>query len=244
MLAAGIEVVDGTAVRYYQSLESPLVAQDIGKQTVAAAAGLAFICVVCAHNLLYVSLGNKSLECGQIGLPEVTLAYAYIKAVTVCLQTAVNGVVLGAGMCLVILGVVTLHTFYKSGTHLTCQIRVLTAGLLTASPTRITEDVDVGAPERESLMPRTACSACLAELVVVRCVPMCAGLIGHNSINLILLGVIKCCSKRDCLREYGSAVHADTVAGLRPPVVGRNAKAVNRDRTVHHQTHLLLGGKQ
>ena len=229
MLATGIEVVDGTAVRYNQSLESPLVAQDIGQQTVTAAAGLALIAVVCAHNLLNVSLGYQSLECRQVGLPQVTLAYAYIEAVTVSLQTAVNGIVLGAGVCFVVLGVVALHTFYKSGSHLTCQVRVLTAGLLAASPARVTEYIDVGAPERESLMPCTAGSAGLAELVVVRCVPMRACLIGHCGVNLKLLCIVPCGGKCDCLREYGSTVHADTVASLRPPVVGGNAKAVNRD---------------
>ena len=147
MLAACVEVVDGTAVRYNQGLESPLVAQDIGQKTVAAAAGLALITVVGAHNLLNVSLGYQSLECRQVGLPEVTHGYAYVKAVAVSLKSAVNGVVLGAGMCLVVLGVVTLHTLDKSGSHLTCQVRVLTACLLAASPTRITEDIDIGAPE-------------------------------------------------------------------------------------------------
>ena len=78
-------------------------------------------------------------------------------------------------------------------------------------------------------MPCTAGSTCLAELVVVRCVPMCTGLIGYSGVNLILLGIIKCSGKGNSLREYGSTVHADTVAGLRPPVVGGNAKAVDRD---------------
>ena len=147
VLAAVIEVVYGTAVRYNQSLESPLVAQDISEQTVTAAAGLALISVVGAHHLLDIGLGHQSLECRQIGLPQVTLAYAYIKTVTVSLQAAVNGIVLGAGMSLVVLWVISLHTFNQSCTHLTGKIRILTAGLLAASPSRITENVDVGAPE-------------------------------------------------------------------------------------------------
>ena len=72
----------GTAVRYYQSLEAPLVAQNVCEQTVAAAARLTLVAVVCAHDFLYVGFGNQSLESRQVSLPKVAHRHAYVKSVT------------------------------------------------------------------------------------------------------------------------------------------------------------------
>ena len=96
VLAGVEEVSDGTAVSYHQTLETPLVAQDVLQQTVAGAAGVTLVTVICAHNLLYVSVLNQALECGQVGLPQVTARYGYVKLVTKGLGTAVNCIVLGA----------------------------------------------------------------------------------------------------------------------------------------------------
>ena len=72
VLVLVVEVVDGVAVCQDDCLVTPLLTQDIGKQTVAAAARNTLITVVCAHNLLYVTLLNQSLEGRQVGLPQVT----------------------------------------------------------------------------------------------------------------------------------------------------------------------------
>ena len=72
VLVAVVEVVDGIAVSQYDCLVTPLFTQDVGEQTVACAARLTLIAVVCAHNLLNVTLLNQSLEGGQVGLPQVT----------------------------------------------------------------------------------------------------------------------------------------------------------------------------
>ena len=52
------------------------------------------------------------------------------------------------------------------------------------------------------------------------------------------------CSHTDGLRIDGVTTLTNTMAGLAPPVVGRNAQTVDRHRLVHHQSHLLLGGEQ
>ncbi len=72
VLAGVEEVADGTAVSNNQAFVAPLVAQDILQQTVAGAAGLTLVTVICAHYLLNVTVYNQALESGQIGFPQVT----------------------------------------------------------------------------------------------------------------------------------------------------------------------------
>ena len=54
VLAGVVEVSDGAAVSHHDAAESPFLAEDFLQETVAAAAGLAFIALVCAHNFLHV----------------------------------------------------------------------------------------------------------------------------------------------------------------------------------------------
>ena len=69
----------------------------MGKKTVAAAARVAFISVVCAHYLLHMCFLNEVLESWQICLIEVARVNVLrIICVAVPLRTAVNGEVLGA----------------------------------------------------------------------------------------------------------------------------------------------------
>ena len=66
-------------------------------------------------------------------------------------RTAVDGIVLGAGPEFTVFRLFrTLQTAYHLHTHLGGQVRILTIGLLTASPTRVTEDIDVRCPDRET----------------------------------------------------------------------------------------------
>ena len=60
-----------------------------------------------------------------------------------------HSIVLGTGMRLEIMVIITLHTQYCLHTQYGIQIGILTTGLLSTSPTGITEDVDIWTPERE-----------------------------------------------------------------------------------------------
>ena len=69
------------------------------------------------------------------------------------LWSAVHGKVLGTCQQLAILAVVwTLQSAHHGKSHLCCQIGVFAIGLLSASPSWITEDIDVGCPEGETLI--------------------------------------------------------------------------------------------
>ena len=66
---------------------------------------------------------------------------------TLALGAAVHCIVLGAGVGLVVFLVIALHTLYVGNTQNAHMVRILTVSLLTATPTGITENVHVGAPE-------------------------------------------------------------------------------------------------
>ena len=93
-------------------------------------------------------------------------------------------------------------------------------------------------------MPDVAVGLGHTHLVVVGGIPYGAGLVRHGLIDLELLGSVEGCSQSDYLREYGHVIVADAVAGLVPPVVGRDAQTVDRNGAVHHQTDFLLRGQQ
>ena len=198
-----------------------------------------------AHDLADVGLLDEGLECGKIGLPEVTHGYGNVETVTHRLRTAVDGIVLGACMGLVVLLVVALHTLDILDAEDSHEIRVLAVGLLAAAPARVTEDIDVRAPERQlgvaGIIPGPVSDI---ENVVVRTVPVGAGLIRNCRENLIDTVRVKGSGHADRLRVHGIAVLTDAVASLAPPVVGRDAETVDRDGLVHHETDLLLGSEE
>ena len=244
VLAAGVEVVDGAAVGEDDVVITPLLAEDLGQEAVAAAAGITLVAVVGAHDLLDAGILDDGAESREVGLPKVAHRHGGVEAVALALRAAVDGVVLDACMCLVAFSVKCLHCADGSAAHNAGEVRVLAAGLLAASPPRVAEDVDVGAPEGKADVPDASGSLRLPEDVVVGGVPGGAGFVGDGSVDLELLGLVECGGKSDGLREDGGAGTADAVAGLGPPVVGGNAEPVDGHGSVHHQADFLLRGKE
>ena len=67
------------------------------------------------------------------------------------LRAAVYGIVLGTGPELAVFGILrSLQALDHLNAHDTCQVGILAVGLLTASPTGVTEDVDIRCPDREA----------------------------------------------------------------------------------------------
>ena len=68
-----------------------------------------------------------------------------------------NGKMLGACMQLVIFGIGrALKSVYYRYSHPGCEVWVLTVCLLASAPAGITENVDVGGPEGETLIAAQA----------------------------------------------------------------------------------------
>ena len=94
------------------------------------------------------------------------------------LGSAMHGVVLRTSVRLHIFVVIALHSKNRLHTEHGIQIGILTAGLLTTSPTRIAEDVHIGTPERElGVAWIIALTHAHIEDVVVAAVPVGASLI-------------------------------------------------------------------
>ena len=72
MAAFCMEIAHSPAVGHNKSVISPLVAKNLDKKLVAAAARLAFIGIICTHDLLYISGFHKSFESIEISLREVS----------------------------------------------------------------------------------------------------------------------------------------------------------------------------
>ena len=151
VVIVGQKVPDGAAVARDESAEAPVLPQDLMFVAVLGAAGLAVDALIGAHHLSH-ALVDQCLEGRQIGFPEVALRQVLdVERMAVPLRTAMHGEVLGTGQQLAILGVLgPLQAAYDGRAHATGQEGVLAVGLLSASPPRVAEDVDIGCPERQA----------------------------------------------------------------------------------------------
>ena len=138
------------------------------------------------------------------------------------LGAAVHGEMLGAGGGLEQVGMVALQAAHHGGAEFAGQERILAEGFLAAPPARITEDIDVGRPEREALVLAAPAGR-------DRGMVLGAGLVGDDAGDPLDERAVPGGAEPDHLREDGgAAVAADPVAGLAPPVVGRHAEAFDR----------------
>ena len=244
VLSLGVEVVDGVAVGEDDAVVTPLVAEDVHEQAVAHAAGIAFVALVGAHYLAHLSVDHQGLESRKVGFPEVAHGNGYVHAVAERFGTAVHGIVLGARMGLVVSAVEALHAQDGLQAHHAGQVRVFPAGLLAAPPAGIPEDVHIGAPEGELRIGRVVAGVVPHVPLALGAVPVGTGLIAHRLVDLPHLHRVERGRQADVLRIHGVVRCHNPMAGLAPPVIGRNAQPVHGDRLVHHQTHLLFRGKE
>ena len=147
VLALVVEIIDSIAIGKHNAVEPPLAAQDVHQQAVAGATGDALVAVVGTHHLAHIALLHQRLEGGQIGFPQIAHGDGGIVGVAERLGPAMHGIVLGTGVGLVILVIVALHAQNGLYAQDGIQVGVFTTGLLTTSPTRVAEDVDIGTPE-------------------------------------------------------------------------------------------------
>ena len=132
---------------------------------------------------------------------------------TVPLWSAVHGEMFRAGkQFAVAVGAVALQTAHHGQSHASGEIGVFTIGLLSASPSRVAEDIDVGSPERQSLIafhhPRATGGVVFGTCLI-------AGGVEHLEEQV----VVERCRHADGGREYGGETVAGyTMEGLTPPV--------------------------
>ena len=242
------EVVDGITVSQYNGVIAPLIAQDVNQQTIARATGLTLETLVGTHHLAYVTFLHQGLESRQISLPQVTVRGLHIHRMAQGLRTTVYGIVLGTGMRLVIGLPIQrdrfLHTQDGLYTQHGIQIGILTTGLLTASPTWITEDVDIRTPEGQFRITRivrhTLRYVEQLRIIMVGTVPVGTSLIADLREDVEHQLLAEGCCQTNGLWIDGIATLTHTMTGLAPPVVRWDTETVDGDTLVHHQTHLLF----
>ena len=76
----------------------------------------------------------------------------HVEDVAIVLRAAVHGEVLGRGVDLAVLRIVTLHRLHERDTHSRGEERIFAVGFLAAAPAGVAENVDVGRPEGEALV--------------------------------------------------------------------------------------------
>jgi len=154
--------------------------------------------------------------------------------VPVGLGPAVHRIVFSRGSHFEILGMISLETLDERHAHAAGQERILTVGLLPATPARIAEYVDIGGPKGQSFVyPAVPLTH---EFVV-----LCPGLVGCGNRHPVNQAGVPCRSHADRLGEYRRhAGPGDAVQALVPPVVRGDAQSLNFWCVVHHLRHFFL----
>src|SRR2546425_12992630 len=102
------------------------------------------------------------------------------------------------------------------------------SGLLAASPPRVAEQVDVGRPDGEALMPLVLAPAQIVLMFRAKLVGDDAGQAEHEA-------RVPGRGEADGLRKHGREPRArHAVETLVPPVVLGDGQAIDRRRAVHH----------
>ena len=246
------EVADGTAVARDEALEAPFVAKDLLLIACLTAAGLAVDALVGTHHLGHLALLHQTLKGGQVGFPEVALGQAfYVEGVAVPLRPAMYGEVLGtgqefficrgfrffrairAGQPTPVVGA-ALQTTYHGEAHLCREVGVFAVGLLAAAPARVTEYVDVGCPERQTLISADV-SAALGLL------SLNTRFVADSGEDAVQQRVVPRRSHgHGDGKDGGVAIAPYTVQRLVPPLELRYLQPLNGGRRVHHQFHFLV----
>jgi len=99
-----------------------------------------------------MSVDDERPEGGQIGVFKIVRRDDGVKGMTLGLGPAVNGEVFGGGDGLEVFGVRTLQAAGKGKSDLTGEERIFSVGLLTAAPSRVAIDVDIGRPQSEAVI--------------------------------------------------------------------------------------------
>src|SRR5271170_2548622 len=143
------------------------------------------------------------------------------------LGAAMDGVVLGGGDGLEVLGVVALQALDELDGHSAGEERVFAVGFHAASPARVAKEIDVGGPEGETLIDVALAEA--DEFVVLG-----AGFIGDGGGYAEDKVAVPSGGESDGLGKHRGATGAgDAVEALVPPVVGGDIETRDGGRIVH-----------
>ena len=236
-LVAGMNVGDGTTVTHHKVLEPPLITQDLLQQTLVRTAGLVIQTLVGTHHLTHLGILHQGLEGRQVSFVHVTgRDLGEVGRMATPLRSAVYGIVLGTGPCLAVLGILRpLKTAHHSAAHLGSEIGILSIGLLSASPTWVTEDVDIGSPVGQGMEARDILAA------AQEFIPLGPSLGADGIEDTLDQRGIERGGHAYGFREIGDIAHVGhTVQGFAPPLETLDAQPGNGRGIIEHEGGLLL----
>ena len=232
MVSFVVKVADGPAVAHHQVFESPFIPQDLLQQAVAATARFSLETLVSTHDFLHVRLLHEGLECGQVGFPKVARVEVFnVETVAQGFRPAMHGEMFRTGMELVVFRVFrALQSFYHGHAHARSQIGVFAPCFLSASPTRVAEDVHVWGPKCQAFIspPVMSLPSCLVEF--------CPGFVAHGAVNMLhRFGVERGSHPHRDGINRGKPVAGHSVQGFVPPTVGLDVQPFHGRRRIFHQ---------
>ena len=239
MATLSVEVTHRPAVCHHKAIESPLLAENLDQKLVASAAWLAFICIVCTHDLLHICGLDELLECIQICLIEISPRKVLdIEYVSFILRTAMDSEMLQTCVELVVFLIsIALETVHHRAAHHCHEVWVLSICLLSTSPSWVAKNVDVRSPYSKSvILDRTLSGTRLVELDALLC--------GCNFEYILKKVLVPAGSHTDSLWEHcRQTVSGRSVERLVPPVILLDAELRDSRAIVTHKRHFLFEGQ-
>ena len=152
------------------------------------------------------------------------------------LRSAVNGVMFGSCDRFQVFRIAALKPFDEIDGHASGEEGILAIGLLSTTPARISENIDIWSPESESGIDA-------ANIVARKKVVFGACLIADGIPYTKHQILIKCSRKSYCLGENSClASSGNTMQTLIPPIVSRDSQSFDRLCLVKKLSYLFLQG--
>ena len=251
LVSRRIEIVDGSAVTHHKTLVAPLITQDLSQQLVGTTARLSFVGIVGTHHFVHIGGLHEVLKRIEISLGKVTLTdVGSIELMALVFRTTMHSIMLEAGMQFVVgapfawssllinlrLGI-ALQAENDGATHLSSQEWIFTISLLSTSPTRVAEDVDIGSPDRQATVSLYQTFA--------TCLDILDTLLGAGDVHHLLqqFGVKRGCHADGLRKDSCHTTACSAMQSFAPPIVFLDTEFGDGATVVHHQGDLLLKGK-
>ena len=143
VIVALVDIADGPAIGDDVTAEAPLIAEKAEEKMIGAG-GLVENGIVRAHDGSGVAIDDGGAEGGRVRVIEIVEGDGNIEAMAKSFGAAVNGVMLGSRNSFEIVRIIALKAGDEGYAEASGEERIFAVSFLAASPTRITEDIDVG----------------------------------------------------------------------------------------------------
>ncbi len=229
-----MKIANRPTIGNYMSLKAPFFPQNILQQCFASAARFSVRTVIRSHDRFHFRFLHTGFKCRKVCLIHILLARLGIELMAQVFRTAMYRKMFRAGRCLHIVLIMSLYSFHEPHAESGCQVRVFPECLMASAPSRVSENIDVGRPERQPFVN-------IKIFIFLLCVELRPAFRGNGVSYFFQKIFVKCGRQRDCLRKYGRrSCSCHAVERLIPPVISFDAQSFYRRSAVHHLKSLLL----